>query len=224
MAAGDNTNDMIATILHRLGDLGAVQWNDTSEIVSYINSAQRELVDLLSHRALHELTDVQEIDLVAGQAGYALASDFAYAMRVIYKSDDATLWPIEHIRALRQNVHHAQSETEPYCVLWDGKVEFFVGSGGVTQSDSEKAYVWYIAEPTAVVASSVDMDLGNQYRNLVEQGAVAKALEQADAGHQQQAQIQRQIFEFMCDTVNLHYGRVASYGGFANDPPLMERK
>lgn len=223
MAAGDNTQDMIATILHRLGDPGAVQWNDTAEIVSYINAAQRELPDLVSHRALHEITSIDEITLVTAQSTYDLPSDFGYALRVVYKDDDATLWPIEDLRALRQNTHHDQSETSPYCVIWNEQLEFFVGSGGVTQTNGDVAHLWYVAEPTAV-STSVDMDLGNHFRNIVEQGAVARALEQGDAGNYQQAQIERGVFEFLCEMVNMHYGRVASYGGFANDPPPLNQQ
>ena len=217
MAAGDNTQDMIYTILHRLGDPGATKWNDVTEIVSYINATQREMLDLLSHRALHEVTSIDSTTLVAAQSTYDLPSDFAYALRVIYKSDDAVLWPLEQLRALRQNTHHSQSETSPYVVIWDDKLEFFVGSGGVTQTNGDTCELWYIAEPTAV-STTADMDFGNQFRNIIEQGAVARALEQGDAGNYQQAQIERGIFEFLCEMVNMHYGRVASYGGFANDP------
>lgn len=218
MPAGDTTNSMISMVLHRLGDPGGTRWADTSEIVGYLNAAQRELLDRVCQRALHQITEIQAITLVAGTSGYALPDDFAYALRVQYKTTEATLWPIEDIRALRQNTLHEQSETTPYCIIWDNQLEFFVGSGGVTQTGTQKAYLWYVAEPTEMEASKTDMDFGLHLRNVIEEGAVWKALEQADAGDLEEAEYHKSMFFWLCDTINAHYGRGAGYGGFPNDP------
>lgn len=216
MAAGDTTQNMIATVRHRLGDPGGLRWSE-EEIIYYLNATQREVVDLLCDSALYALTDVDSTALVAGTSTYDLPSGFVRQRRVVYKDDDATLWPLEQARALRQNAHHEQSETSPYYVIWDGKLEFFVGSGGVTQDNGDTYELWHIEEPTELTTST-DPDFGDHFRNLIEQGAVARALEQGDAGDFERARWERSVFEMLCEIVNMHYGEVPSFGGIPNDP------
>lgn len=217
MAAGDITQDMVAVVRHRLGDPGGTQWSE-AELLSYLNEAQRQLADDLCDGALHELTFVQSITLETAVAAYSLNSNFLRVRRVVYKADDAILWPIADIRALRENAHHEGSETVPYYVVWDGKtIEFFVGTGGVTQTNGDVALVYYIKSPTDM-SLSVDMELGSQYRNIVEQRAYATALSAAPEGDTQTAEIEMQMYDFLVEVINSHWSDVEAFGGIPNDP------
>lgn len=219
--AGEITQDMIATVRHRLADPGGQRYSE-AEIISYLNESQRHVVDNLPDGALWALTRVQSITLVAGTSSYALDAAFLRQRRVLYKADDAVLWPIAEIRALRQNVHHEGSETNPYYVIWNGKtIEFFVSA--VTQAGSEKAYVWYVATPTDV-SLTADPELPNMFRNLIEQRAVATALMADPEVDFDAAEAEMDVFDFLCEIVKQHYGPVAPYGGLPNDPRPSEQK
>lgn len=219
--AGEITQDMIATVRHRLGDPGGKRYSD-AELLSYLNEAQREVADAICDSALWALTRVQSITLIAGTSSYALAPDFLRQTRVVYKSDSYTAkqWPISEWRALRDNVHHDASETNPYYVIWDDVViEFVVDE--VTQAGSERAYVWYVKTPTEM-SLTVDMDFPRHFRNIIEQHAYATALGAAPEADLDARDMEMQIFKFLCNLVNAHWGHVAPYGGLANDPEIKE--
>lgn len=220
MAAGDITQDMIATVRYRLGDPGGARYSE-AEILSYLNEAQRETADSLCDAALWALTRVQSIPLIAGTSTYALETDFLRQSRVLYKGYDATLWPIHDWRAIRDNAHHETSETNPYYVIWDGKsIEFAVGT--VTQAGSEKAYVWYVKEPTEI-SLTVDPEFPKHFRNIIEQHAYATALGAAPEADLDARDTEMQIFQFLCNLVNAHWGHVPAYGGLARDPAIKEQ-
>lgn len=216
MAAGDITDDMVATIRHRLGDPGGLQWDD-SELLINLNEALRMLADYLKDGALFALTEVKEQALTTAVNSYALPTDFLRERRVVYIAVPAVKWDLDRLQALSSNAHYTPAATEPYYLLWDAKIELLVG--GVVQGGTDSVDIWYIKQPTTVT-TSVDPEVGRQYRNVLEDMVVEAALSQGEMPFSEQAQVMHEIALRQLGQINSHWGAVPPHGGFANDPEV----
>jgi hypothetical protein len=198
-----------------LADPQGERWTDT-ELYYFLSEAQRRISEEASIATLWNLTDIAETTLVAGQDGYALPDDFAYDRLVKYKGTPSTRKSHEDIRELVDtNSYVTPSETNPFHIIEEGKIRFFVG--GVTQSGSEVFTLLFVRTPVDIDGST-DPELPEHFHNAIIDLAMQLAYESSDepeAAEQQEAFGVEQIV-----TINARQHGRNPYGDIARDPRL----
>ena len=199
MPAGDVSKSLLLELRYMLGDLNAATWSST-DLYSFLADGQQAVVRELRDAALYPLSKVTSATLTGGTASYALPSDFLREHVVKYKTLFATRTSLRDLE-LADDTMQDLTETTPYYYIWDGKIQFQVGT--VTQAAAETYEVWYIASPTTISAS-VDPLVTTPYFNLLLDYAAHLAYVQ----NQQEvsAEMHLGFFTDACQVINAHYG------------------
>ncbi len=215
MAAGDISKALLAVVQDRLGDVGGTTWNTTA-LYGYLTYGQMTLAECLCDAALYPITKVVSTALTDDVYNYDLPSDFLRERLVNYKGKFARRWKVEELDSLRANALTTPTEANPFYYLWGGDIWFVTDE--VVQSGSDVFLLWYIRE-TGTISASADPDLPTQYYGLLEDFAVARALELS--GERQEAEFVLSHFNDLCSLINERYAG-ASFDWVPVDPGRLQ--
>lgn len=168
-----------------LADRAGDRWSD-SELYLYLSMAQRRIAAEASIPTLWALTDIDEQTLVAAQSAYALPDDFAYDRLVRYKGIESVRKSKDQIRELVDpNSHVDPSETNPFHVIENDTIVFYVD--GVTQTNGDTFELYYVRTPAAINATT-DPELPAFFHNAIIDLAMHYAHESGDEPSRAEAQ------------------------------------
>lgn len=198
-----------------LADKAGDRWSD-SELYLYLSMAQRRIAAEASIPTLWALTDIDVGMLVADQSAYALPSDFAYDRLVLYKGIESVRKSKDQIRELVDpNSHVTPSETNPFHVIENETIVFYVDA--VTQTNGDTYELYYVRTPAEMTAV-VEPELPLHFHNAIIDLAAALAYEAAgepDRAEAQEAYGLEQIVH-----MNARYHGRDPYDDIARDPWL----
>jgi len=198
-----------------LADLGEDRWGDT-ELYLYLSMAQRRIAAEASIPTLWALTDIDVQTLVADQEEYDLPDDFAYDRLVLYKGIESVRKSKDQIRELVDpNSHITPSETNPFHVIENDDIVFYVGT--VTQGDSETYELYYVRTPAEIDAET-NPELPEHFHNAIIDLAMQLAYEAADEPERAEAQEAYGLEAIV--HMNARYHGRDPYDDIARDPWL----
>jgi len=177
MAAGDVTDELVSRVRTRLGE-PSESGMLTSDIISFLNYAQYDLVWRIDDAALKGLTTT-----ATGTASSAsdpcpddaieaaLPTDLMRERTVLCDDVQATRIEVSELDSPVHNVYRSPSDEEPQYMIWNGMLYIIAGD---TTDHSYTLY--YVAEPTDV-ATDTDPDLEPEHHSMLINMAVARSRE-----------------------------------------------